>query len=174
MGVSMDDVAARMGATKPAIYRHFKSKEALFEALLARELTPEYLQTAQQIQDYDGPIKPLLRIALARAHPDHPNARSAMALFRLIVSDGYRVPVFAQGFYQRSVKPINAAMQAVFKRAMARGAMRKANPDFAGAGAFRALSPIGVAHDDHGSRGIRSLAGEGIHGSRPGIVLPQL
>jgi AcrR family transcriptional regulator len=34
-GVSMDEIAAAAGVTKPVLYDHFQSKQALFEAVLA-------------------------------------------------------------------------------------------------------------------------------------------
>ena len=52
-------------------------------------------------------------------------------MFRLTLSDGYRIPEFAQIFLRDALRPINEAMQAVFERAMAKGTMRKADTEFA-------------------------------------------
>ncbi len=38
--VSMDDVAAKAGVTKPTVYAHFGSKEALFETLISEVISP--------------------------------------------------------------------------------------------------------------------------------------
>jgi AcrR family transcriptional regulator len=38
-GTRMSDIASAIGVTKPIVYRHFESKQALFEALVRRVLS---------------------------------------------------------------------------------------------------------------------------------------
>ena len=131
VGARMDDIAERLGVSKPILYRHFKSKHVLLEKVLYRELTSRFVQTTDAIRNYSGPLKPLMQAVLARANPDPASTQSALPIFRLILSDGYRVPEFAQSLYREGFKPVNEAMQDVFMRAMDGGKMRRANPEFA-------------------------------------------
>ena len=73
----------------------------------------------------------MLQAAIARTNPNPAGAQNALPLFRLILSEGFRVPTFAQDFYRHALRPVNEAIQFVFARAMAEGKMRKADPDFA-------------------------------------------
>ena len=41
---TMDDIAARLGVTKPAIYRYYKNKEELFLASMAETMMEEFKQ----------------------------------------------------------------------------------------------------------------------------------
>jgi AcrR family transcriptional regulator len=127
----MDDIAARVGVSKPIIYRHFKSKKELLEVLLNRDLTPDFLQTIPMIREYAGPLKQLLQVLIARIDPTLPSRQATIPMFRLILSDGYRVPEFAKNFHRTSIQPISDALAEVFVRAMTDGKMRKANAKFA-------------------------------------------
>ena len=131
VGARMDDIAERLGVSKPILYRHFKSKDVLLEKVLFRELTSRFVQTTDAIRLYSGALKPLMQAVLARTNPDPASTQSALPIFRLILSDGYRVPEFAQALYRDGFKPVNEAMQDVFLRAMDDGRMRRANTEFA-------------------------------------------
>ena len=131
IGARMDDIAARLGLSKPILYRHFKSKHALLEAVLQQELGTPYDQLGELIRRHDGPLIPLLKSIIARVNPNPTGTAAALPLFRLIVSEGFRVPEFAGQFFHRNLRPINATVQEIFARAMASGKMRKADTDFA-------------------------------------------
>ncbi len=49
--VSVSDIAGALGLTKGALYRHFESKRAIFDSILARMAR----QDAQEAQDHDLP-----------------------------------------------------------------------------------------------------------------------
>ena len=131
LGARMDDIAARVGVTKPIIYRHFKNKRALFEALLRGELMVDFSELAKQILAYEGGVKPLLRAIIARVKFEAPHAPESFASFRLIIAEGYRIPDFGRDFHRQGLTPVREAIMAIFERAMAQGKMRKANADFA-------------------------------------------
>ncbi len=131
LGARMEDIAARVGVSKPILYRHYESKHALLEAVLDRELHSEFSRAAEQIRGYTGPVKPLLKAVLARTNPDPAATVNALPMFRLVLSEGYRVPAFAEDFFRRNFRSINEAIQAVFTKAMAEGRMRRPNAEFA-------------------------------------------
>jgi AcrR family transcriptional regulator len=61
-GVSMDDIAAEAGITKPILYRHFGDKEGLYEAL-----------THRYVDEFAGALRPAVRA-------DKPRERLAAAI----------------------------------------------------------------------------------------------
>ena len=131
IGARMDDIAERLGVSKPILYRHFKSKYALLQAVLDRQLNAPFDQLFAYVSTYTGPLKPLLQAIVGRANPDMSTVAAAVKIFRLILSEGFRVPEFAERFFTKNLRPINETLQMLFRRAMAEGKMRKADPDFA-------------------------------------------
>ena len=68
-GTSMDDVAAQCGVTRLIVYRHFASKEALYEAVLAdvaRRLSEAF---AAALEDRAGQAAVAALLSVARADP---------------------------------------------------------------------------------------------------------
>lgn len=87
-GTSMDDVAAEAGITKLIVYRHFASKEELYEAVLqavSTRLAEEFVARFQREQPPRVGIGAML--AVAREDPDG---------FCLLWRHAEREPTFAQ------------------------------------------------------------------------------
>jgi TetR/AcrR family transcriptional regulator, mexJK operon transcriptional repressor len=105
-GTTLDRVAAEGGIAKMTLYRHFPSKEALFEGLVTAmcEYMREGLENAA-LADIDKPsanrlADELRAFVAALIEPD------ALALYRLIVADGWRFPDLAHAFEQSGMRVI--------------------------------------------------------------------
>ena len=105
-GTTLDRVAAEGGIAKMTLYRHFPSKEALFEGLVTAtsESMREGLENAPTA-DTDKPIAmrladELSALVSALIEPD------GLALYRLIVADGWRFPELARVFEQSGMRVI--------------------------------------------------------------------
>ena len=105
-GTTLDRVAAEGGIAKMTLYRHFPSKEALFEGLVTAtcESMREGLENAPTA-DTDKPIAMRLADELsaftsALIEPD------GLALYRLIVADGWRFPELARVFDRSGMRVI--------------------------------------------------------------------
>ena len=97
-GTTLDRVAAEGGIAKMTLYRHFPSKEALFEGLVTAtcESLREGLENAPTA-DTDKPIA--LRLAdELRAFTSALIEPNGLALYRLIVADGWRFPELSRVF----------------------------------------------------------------------------
>ena len=97
-GTTLDRVAAEGGIAKMTLYRHFPSKEALFEGLVSAmcDEMRAGLENAPTA-DTDKPIATRLAGELSAftsglIEPDF------LALYRLIVADGWRFPELARVF----------------------------------------------------------------------------
>jgi TetR/AcrR family transcriptional regulator, mexJK operon transcriptional repressor len=105
-GTTLDRVAAEGGLAKMTLYRHFPSKEALFEGLVTAtcESMREGLENAPTL-DKDNPIATRLADGLrafiaALIEPD------GLALYRLIVADGWRFPELSRVFERSGMRVI--------------------------------------------------------------------
>ena len=105
-GTTLDRVAVEGGIAKMTLYRHFPSKEALFEGLVTAtsESMREDLENAPTA-DTDKPIAmrlagELRAFTFALIDPD------GLALYRLIVADGWRFPELARVFDRSGMRII--------------------------------------------------------------------
>jgi TetR/AcrR family transcriptional regulator, mexJK operon transcriptional repressor len=105
-GTTLDRVAAEGGVAKMTLYRHFPSKEALFEGLVTAtsESMREGLENAPTA-DKDEPIAMRLADEL-RAFTSALIEPDGLALYRLIVADGWRFPKLARVFEQSGMRVI--------------------------------------------------------------------
>lgn len=75
VATSMEEIAREVGITKPAIYHHFKGKDALLRAL-AHIVERENGRLIDEVRNLRLPLPDLMlalierRLALARAYPD--------------------------------------------------------------------------------------------------------
>ena len=114
-GTTLDRVSAEGGIAKMTLYRHFPSKEALFEGLVTAtcEYMREELENAPPA-DIDKPAANRLADELraftaALIEPD------ALALYRLIVADGWRFPDLARVFDQSGMRVIRRRIAALLE-----------------------------------------------------------
>jgi len=105
-GTTLDRVSAEGGIAKMTLYRHFPSKEALFEGLVTATCAymREDLENAPPA-DADQPAADRLADEL-RAFTTALIAPDALALYRLIVADGWRFPDLARVFDQSGMRVI--------------------------------------------------------------------
>jgi TetR/AcrR family transcriptional regulator, mexJK operon transcriptional repressor len=114
-GTTLDRVAAEGGIAKMTLYRHFPSKEALFEGLVAAtcESMREGLENAPAA-DTHKPIATRLgdelrAFVLALIEPD------GLALYRLIVADGWRFPELSRVFDRSGMQVIRRRIAELFE-----------------------------------------------------------
>ena len=123
-GARMDDIALRAGLSKGGLYAHFSSKEAVFEALIARHLSPAPLDVeavvdgASSTRDLAERIVDQLYVSLA-----NPAMISAM---RLLLAESARVPQLAARWRRETTDAQQACLARLLERARARGCARAA------------------------------------------------
>ena len=109
-GTTLDRLAAEGGIAKMTLYRHFPSKEALFEGLVTATCKSmrEGLENAPTA-DMDKPIANRLADEL-RAFTSALIEPDGLALYRLIVADGWRFPELARVFDRSGMRVIRRRM----------------------------------------------------------------
>jgi TetR/AcrR family transcriptional repressor of mexJK operon len=113
---TMDDVAAAAGVGKQTVYRHFKSKEALFVGLVSSMCAKvgELLASALDEQSDGSPEVELHELgwALARSliEPDY------LRLYRAIVAEAERLPELGRVFYENGAKVVRVFSARILRK----------------------------------------------------------
>ena len=114
-GTTLDRVASEGGIAKMTLYRHFPSKEALFEGLVTAMCA--YMREGIErspAADIDKPVVGRLADEL-RAFTSALIEPDALALYRLIVAEGWRFPDLARVFDQSGMRIIRQRIAALLE-----------------------------------------------------------
>ena len=113
---TMDDVASAAGVGKQTVYRHFRSKEALFVGLVTSMCAQvgELLVAPQDAPSAGSPDVELRalgwRLAQILITPDN------LRLYRAIVAEAERLPELGQVFYESGAKVVRAYAAKILQR----------------------------------------------------------
>lgn len=128
-GTRMEDVAARVGISKAALYLQFTDKAALFRELvdwmlatrLPSALPPEMASAPPAAQ-----LEALVRFGARQlAEPE------IAFLPRLVIGEGGNFPEIARTYHDRAVSMILALMENIIARGVASGEFRPVDPHLA-------------------------------------------
>jgi AcrR family transcriptional regulator len=113
---TMDDVAAAAGVGKQTVYRHFKSKEALFVGLVISMCAQvgAFLASHQGKPSNGSPDVALRELAgmLVQNLIEPDNLR----LYRAIVAEAERLPALGQVFYENGAKVVRAIAADILRK----------------------------------------------------------
>ena len=137
---SMSTIAARLGGSKGTLYNYFRSQEELFDAFVRRSCGR--LRSEIDSVPAEGDLRARLGL-MARQFIDHLLSREAIAISRVVVSEGERFPELARLFYEAGPRPGLAHTAEMLKGLMERGELRKADPSVA-AHQFKDLALSGL------------------------------
>ncbi|UDF05204.1 TetR/AcrR family transcriptional regulator [Asticcacaulis sp. AND118] len=119
----MDDVAAAAGVSKGTVYLYFPTKEALFEALLRRDVLPRIGRLLFVLEHYNGPVGWLLK-RVAGFVGGKLDSGNVPLYPKLLIREAARFPELARFYHEEVVTRVLAALEALFARAIARGELR--------------------------------------------------
>jgi AcrR family transcriptional regulator len=146
---AMEAVARAAGVAKLTLYRHFETKEVLFEQVVRRAQARVRRSLEARI-DRRAPLEPVLRECIARLHEGFTQAEY-LAVMRLVIAEGARFPRLGRTMLddaQRAARPLAEYL----REARARNAVRLDSPEQAatqlaglasGAGRYVLTSPSG-------------------------------
>jgi AcrR family transcriptional regulator len=102
---SMDAVAIEAGVGKQTIYRHFRSKEALVEALVEAMCAPEVIRPPTRSQPTGQRLRELLlTFVTGVASPD------SIRLYRAIVAEADRMPGLGRLFWEAGPRQVRTTI----------------------------------------------------------------
>ncbi|WP_423760439.1 TetR/AcrR family transcriptional regulator [Burkholderia sp. NLJ2] len=113
---TMDDVATAAGVGKQTVYRHFKSKEALFVGLVTSMCAQVggVLAGALDAQSDGSPEDELRELGWALAQILI--AQDNLRLYRAIVAEAERLPELGQVFYENGAKVVRAFAAKILRK----------------------------------------------------------
>jgi AcrR family transcriptional regulator len=124
---TMQVIAARAGASKETIYRHFGCKEALFSEIVRRRSAR--ILGGEEIALSGSPAKVLLDLALNLLRLL--GAPAALCLYRVVVAEAPREPELGRIFYAQGPGRVVARLAGYLKLAAARGELCVGDADLA-------------------------------------------
>jgi AcrR family transcriptional regulator len=125
-GTSMSSIAKLLGGSKGTLYAYFKTKDELFEAVVQRSCAE--LEAAMFDVDprEQAPEEVLARFALGLAR--HLLRPESLALQRLVIGEGERVPALGQIFYARGPSVVLGRVADYLQGLIAEGRLRMSDP----------------------------------------------
>ena len=130
-GARMEDVARGAHVSKGTVYLYYPTKQALFEALVRRDVGPRVELITGFLNAYDGPLEPAM-LRLAELAGPIIESGQLPVYPKLLISEAARFPDLAQFYRREVVEKMLGALSGLFRRAMARGEIAAAtDPDMA-------------------------------------------
>ncbi len=121
----LDDVAARVGLTKGALYLYFPSKMELFKAVVRSCVQPIMADVEQTLATFQGSTRDLLAALLDNAYQHVFGNRRERELIRLLMSEGAKHPELTAFYYAEVVVRSLALLDRVIARGLDSGEFRR-------------------------------------------------
>ena len=137
----MEDIATRARVSKGTIYLYFKSKEAVFQALVRQMLVPQLNEAAAMIRSYRGPMGPLLAQIL-RTIGQFVTTSDRVVLPKIVIAEAGNFPDLARIYREELVERGLALFGSVVKAGIDRGEFRPVPTEHA---ARLCIAPLLVA-----------------------------
>lgn len=123
-GARIDDVAERAGVSKGLVYRYFKTKEALFKAVIRRVVSPRIHALAEAMDADEGSAEAFLTgpmVEFCAQVVESP----VRHIIRLLIAEGPKHPDLLALYHEEVVSVGLAAIGRRLDRAVAAGEFRR-------------------------------------------------
>ncbi len=134
----LDDIAARAGVSKGALYLYFETKEDLFLAVAQTAIAPNLGAIVAAAGAFEGAFADLARTILPRTASVIGQGR-VPAVVRMVIGESRAFPQLARIWHDDVVAPVIDALSGLIGRAQARGEVRPGDPRFF---AFSLMAPV--------------------------------
>lgn len=123
----LDEIAARAGVSKGALYLYFETKEDLFRAVVHEAVSPNIDAMAAMIGSYQGAFADLARMALPRVAQLIVDS-GAGAVVKMVVGESRNFPEIAKVWHDEVIAKGLGAITGQIEKAQARGEVRPGDP----------------------------------------------
>src|SRR3989440_8789874 len=118
------DVARRAGVTKGTVYLYFKSKEALFKAVVRETIVPVIAQGEALAQSFTGTARELVE-RLVREYWRLVGETELAGIPKLMMAEAATFPQLTRFYYEEVVTRGHRPMAGVIERGIKSGGVRK-------------------------------------------------
>ncbi|MBI1199057.1 MAG: TetR family transcriptional regulator [Phenylobacterium sp.] len=123
----LDEIAARAGVSKGALYLYFETKEDLFRAVVGQAIAPNIAAVRAMAEAHPGPFEDLLRgVATQLAHIVGVTRIGSVA--KMVIGEARNFPEVARVWHDELVAHALAAMSGAIAAAQARGEVKPGDP----------------------------------------------
>jgi len=137
----LDDIAARAGVSKGAIYLYFETKEDVFRAVVEQTIAPNLAAVRAMIAAHPGPFSALVETVAGRVAEIVGQSRIG-GVAKMVIGEAGNFPELARIWHDRVVSLMLEAVAQAIAAAQARGEVRPGDPR---AYALQMIAPIVVA-----------------------------
>ena len=137
-GAKLDDIAARAGVSKGALYLYFETKEDLFRAVVRDGVSPNLNAVQAMMRAYEGSFADLIRMALPKLACLAATTPLG-AVVKMVIGESRNFPELAQVWHDDVVGKAIALVSELIEQAQARGEVRPGDPRIH---AFSIVGPI--------------------------------
>jgi AcrR family transcriptional regulator len=125
----LDDIAARAGVSKGALYLYFETKQDLFEAVVRDAVSPNIAMVEAAAAGMDLPFAQVSRLLLARA-ADLLSSSAVGPVAKMVIAESRNFPDLARVWHDAVVSRVLGVITGLVVRAQARGEIRAGDPRF--------------------------------------------
>ena len=119
----LDDIAARAGVSKGALYLYFDTKEALFQAVVRDRVAPNLAAVATLADQYTGPFADLARLLLPTV-AQRIVASGAAKVAKMVIGESRNFPELARFWHAEVISPMLGILRRRIEAAQASGELR--------------------------------------------------
>jgi AcrR family transcriptional regulator len=123
----LDDIAARAGVSKGALYLYFATKEDLFRAVVHDAISPNMAMVKALIASHPGPFADLIR-AIGERVAMLVTTTPLGGVAKMVISEAGNFPELARLWYDELVSQLIGAVAAAIEAAQARGEVKPGDP----------------------------------------------
>lgn len=123
----LDDIAARAGVSKGAIYLYFATKEDIFQAVVEQGVAPNLHNLAALAAANPQTFPDLIR-AFAKLIAQVAATTPLGGILKMVIGEARNFPELARVWHDRLIVPALGALSAAIAAAQARGEIRPGDP----------------------------------------------
>jgi len=124
----VEDIAARAGLSKGAVYLYFPSKEAILEGLVKRAVLPIANNALGIFENYAGDPRPVISAALKMVAGRLSDPK-LVAIPRLLVREMINFPHFAQMYREAVLDRVMPVVERLIRNGIEEGYFREVDPE---------------------------------------------
>ena len=126
-GAKLDEIAARAGVSKGALYLYFETKEDLFRAVVRQAIAPNVAVLQAMAAAHPGPLADLLRGAVQHI-AGIVETTPLGGVVKMVIGEAGNFPELARVWHDELIAQALGAMSAAIAAAQARGEVRPGEP----------------------------------------------